>query len=93
MQQAIVIVIVLAAAVYAVWHWMPGMLKRRAARAIADGSERLGVTDAEGAQKLGEALAAPTGCGACARCEPACASGSSGAAPAEATARTPEGRP
>ena len=74
MQEAIVALIVIAAAAYAVWRWMPGALKRKAAGAIADGGQRLGVTDEAGAQKLSDALSAPSGCGACAKCAPSCAS-------------------
>ena len=64
MQQTVVAIIVLLAALYAVWRWLPAQLKRRAAHGIASSSERLGVTDAEGAQKLQQALQAPSGCGA-----------------------------
>ena len=73
MQETVVVLIVFVAAAYAVWHWMPAKLKRRAAGAIANGSQRLGVTDAAGAQKLSQSLAAPSGCGACAQCAPSCA--------------------
>ena len=82
MQEAVVALVVVLAAAYAVWHWLPGRLKRRAAGAIAEGSQRLGVTDAAGAQKLSATLAAPSGCGACAQCAPSCASGKQGAADA-----------
>jgi type II secretory pathway pseudopilin PulG len=74
MQEAIVILIVALAAAYAAWRWMPGVLKRKAAGAIAGGSQRLGMTDEAGAQKLSDALSAPSGCGACAQCAPSCAS-------------------
>ena len=73
MQEAIVALIVVVAAAYAAWRWMPGALKRKAAGAIAGGSQRLGMTDEAGAQKLSEALSAPSGCGACAKCAPSCA--------------------
>ena len=74
MQEVIVALIVVAAAAYAAWRWMPGTLKRKAAGAIAGGSQRVGLTDEAGAQKLSEALSAPSGCGACAKCAPSCAS-------------------
>ena len=74
MQEALVVLIVVVAAAYAAWRWMPGALRRKAAGAIAGGSQRLGMTDEAGAQKLSEALSAPSGCGACAKCAPSCAS-------------------
>ena len=74
MQEAIVALVVIAAAAYAAWRWMPNALKRKAAGAIAGGSQRLGMTDEAGAQKLSDALSAESGCGACAKCAPGCAS-------------------
>ncbi|ARU04374.1 hypothetical protein CCO03_06525 [Comamonas serinivorans] len=85
MQQLMVGLIVGAAAMYAVWHWLPARLKRRAAQAIAHGSERLGVTDAAGARQLQQSLQQPSGCGACARCEPACSTQPRAEAEAEGT--------
>ena len=73
MQEAIVALIVVLAAAYAAWRWMPVALKRKAAGAIAGGSQRLGMTDEAGAQKLSEALSAASGCGACSKCAPNCA--------------------
>ena len=73
MQEAIVALIVVVAAAYAAWRWMPVALKRKAAGAIAGGSQRLGMTDEAGAQKLSEALSAASGCGACSKCAPNCA--------------------
>ncbi len=57
MQGFIVTLIVLAAAMYAVWYWMPGSWRRALASRLAGRSERL-------AQAVGQA----PGCGACKTC-------------------------
>ena len=78
-QQILVALIVVLAAVYAVWRWMPGSWRRAAAGRLAAGSQRAGLVDAERAQKLAASLGKASGCGACDSCG-SCATGAGGKA-------------
>ena len=57
MQHAAVALIVALAALYAVWHWMPGRWRRALASRVAGRSER-----------LADVLAQQPGCGSCETC-------------------------
>ena len=67
-QQLIVGLIVLAAALSAVWRWMPAGWRRTAARQIAAGTRRAGLMDPTRANQLAAALTRSSGCGACDSC-------------------------
>jgi hypothetical protein len=67
-QQLIVGLIVAAAALYAVWRWMPAGWRRSAAHKLAVGSQRAGLVDEARAQTLAALLAKSSGCGACDTC-------------------------
>jgi hypothetical protein len=67
-QQIIVALIVALAAIYAVWHWMPGAWRRALAARVAAGSQRAGWVDAERAGRLAASLAKTSGCGSCESC-------------------------
>ena len=67
-QQLIVGLIVLAAALSAVWRWMPAGWRRIAARQIAAGTRRAGLVGPTRADQFAAALARSTGCGACDSC-------------------------
>jgi len=67
-QQIIVALIVAAAAIYALWRWMPAGWRRSAAGKLAAGSQRAGLVDAERAQRLADSLAKSSGCGSCDSC-------------------------
>lgn len=73
-QEIIVGLIVVMAAVYAVWRWMPAQWRRSAAAGLAAGSRRAGLVDAERAQALADSLAKTSGCGSCDSCG-SCATG------------------
>lgn len=85
-QQLIVGLIVFAAALSAVWRWMPAGWRRSAARGVAAGSQRVGLVDQADAAKLAASLAKTSGCGACDSCG-ACGKGA-GASAALAPAAT-----
>jgi hypothetical protein len=67
-QNIIVVLIVALAAVYAVWHWMPGRWRRALAARLAAGSQRAGLVDGEQARQLAASLAKTSGCGSCDDC-------------------------
>ncbi|VWX56313.1 conserved hypothetical protein [Burkholderiales bacterium 8X] len=78
-ENLVVGLIVAGAACYAVWRWMPAAWRRGAAALFARGSARVGLLDAERAQRLQTALSKSSGCGACDSCG-ACASPKAGTA-------------
>ncbi|MGJ7507962.1 DUF6587 family protein [Variovorax sp. GT1P44] len=84
-QQIVVALIVVLAAVYAVWRWMPGNWRRAAAARLAAGSQRAGLVDAERAQQLAASLGKTSGCGSC----DTCGSCSTGAGSRKDTDREP----
>jgi hypothetical protein len=67
-QHIIVALIVAAAALYAVWRWMPAGWRRGAAHRLASGTQRAGLVDAARAQQLAASLAKTSGCGSCDSC-------------------------
>jgi len=67
-QQLIVGLIVVLAAVYAVWRWMPGGWRRAAAARLAAGSQRAGLVDAQRAAAMAATLSKSAGCGSCDTC-------------------------
>lgn len=67
-QNLIVALIVLLAAVYAVWRWMPATWRRAAATRLAAGSHKAGLVDAQRAEALAASLAKNSGCGSCDSC-------------------------
>jgi len=67
-QQIVVGLIVGLAALYAMWHWMPGNWRRVAAGWFAAGSKRAGLVDEERARQLAASLGKSAGCGACESC-------------------------
>ena len=67
-QQLIVGLIVAAAALYAVWRWMPAGWRRGAARKFAAGTQRAGLIDQARADQLAASLAKTSGCGSCESC-------------------------
>ncbi len=67
-QQLIVGLIVCAAALYAVWRWMPAGWRRSAAHKLAAGSRRAGLVDQARADAIAASLAKASGCGACDSC-------------------------
>ncbi|MDM0043609.1 hypothetical protein QTH91_03865 [Variovorax dokdonensis] len=91
-QEAIVALIVVLAAAYLAWRWMPKRWRRAAAGQVAAGSQRAGLVDAEGAQLLAQSLAKDRGCGACASCSPTCASKGAGTATGHEAGRPASGR-
>jgi hypothetical protein len=68
-QQILVALIVAFAALYALWRWMPAGWRRAAAGTVAAGSQRAGLVDEEGAQRLASSLGKASGCGACDSCD------------------------
>jgi hypothetical protein len=68
-QEIIVGLIVAAAAISALWRWMPAGWRRSAAGKLAAGSQRAGLVDAERARQLADSLAKSSGCGACDSCD------------------------
>lgn len=74
MQNLIVYLIVGAAALYALWRWMPAPWRRGLAGRLATGSQRVGLLDARRAGRLAASLGRSSGCGACDSCE-GCAPG------------------
>ncbi len=81
-QQLIVGLIVAAAALYAVWRWMPAGWRRAAAQRLGSATQRAGLIDAGRADRLAASLAKPSGCGACDTC--------GGCGKAEEKASTPQ---
>jgi hypothetical protein len=73
-QEIIVGLIVAAAALYAVWRWMPAGWRRAAALRVAAGSQRAGLVDARQAGALAASLGKSSGCGSCDTCG-SCATG------------------
>jgi hypothetical protein len=67
-QQLIVGLIVAAAALYAVWRWMPAGWRRGAAQKLAAGTHRAGWVDEKRASELAASLAKTSGCGSCDSC-------------------------
>jgi hypothetical protein len=67
-QQIIVALIVLFAAVYALWRWTPAGWRRSAAGKLAAGTQRAGLVDAGQAERLAASLGKASGCGACDSC-------------------------
>ena len=68
LQNLIVFLIVLAAALYALWRWLPLVWRRGAARRLAAGAQNAGLIDAQRASQLAAALGQPAGCGTCQQC-------------------------
>ncbi|MES2186439.1 MAG: DUF6587 family protein [Pseudomonadota bacterium] len=66
-QQAIVALIVLAAAGWATWYWMPGRWRRGLASVLARASRRAGFGE-DGAARVAQALAETPGCSSCESC-------------------------
>jgi hypothetical protein len=76
LQNLLVILIVLIAALYALWRWaLPPTWRRGAARRLAASAESAGLANEEQARRMAASLAQSPGCGACAQCAPHCASG------------------
>ena len=67
-QQLIVGLIVAAAALYAVWRWMPAGWRRGAAQKLGAGTHRAGWVDEARAKELAASLAKTSGCGSCDSC-------------------------
>lgn len=80
-QNIVVFVIVAAAALYALWRWMPAGWRRGAAQQVAAGSQRAGWVDAQQAQKLAASLGKTSGCGSCDSCGSCATPGKDPAAP------------
>jgi len=87
MQQLAVFAIVVLAAVYAVWRWMPAAWRRGAARRLAAGSQRAGLVDAQQAERMAASLAKTSGCGDCDSCG-SCATPAAGAQEKNASSLT-----
>ncbi|MDR2991683.1 MAG: hypothetical protein LBU72_07145 [Burkholderiaceae bacterium] len=68
LQHLIVFLIVLAAALYALWRWLPRAWRRGAARRLAASAQNAGLIGARRADQLAAALDRPSGCGACRQC-------------------------
>jgi hypothetical protein len=66
-QQAIVALIVLGAACWAAWYWMPGRWRRGLASVLARASRRAGVGEDQAA-RVARALAETPGCSSCDSC-------------------------
>lgn len=88
-QQLIVGLIVAAAALYAVWRWMPAGWRRGAARKLAAGTQRAGLIDQTRADQLAASLAKTSGCGSCDSCGSCAPKKSAGADNAESHTPTP----
>ena len=88
-QQLIVGLIVAAAALYAVWRWMPAGWRRGAARKLAAGTQRTGLIDQTRADQLAASLAKTSGCGSCDSCGSCGPKKSAGADNAESHTPTP----
>lgn len=73
-QNLIVGLIVVFAALYAVWRWMPNGWRRNAASMFAAGTHKAGLVDAQRAEALAASLGKASGCGACDTCG-ACGTG------------------
>jgi len=82
-QQLIVGLIVAAAALYAVWRWMPAGWRRGAARKLAAGTQRTGLIDQTRADQLAASLAKTSGCGSCDSCGSCAPKKPAGAEPAD----------
>ncbi|QFZ83844.1 MULTISPECIES: DUF6587 family protein [Variovorax] len=88
-QQLIVGLIVAAAALYAVWRWMPAGWRRGAARKLAAGTQRAGLIDQTRADQLAASLAKTSGCGSCDSCGSCAPKKPAGAEPADSHSPTP----
>jgi len=91
LQHLIVFAIVIAAALYALWRWLPLAWRRGAARQLAACAENAGLIDAQRASRIAATLGQPAGCDACAQCA-GCQS-SQPAAEVSPTAFAPNPRP
>ncbi|WP_295529671.1 DUF6587 family protein [uncultured Pseudacidovorax sp.] len=68
MQNAVVALIVLVAAVYAAWHWMPAGWRRSLAPRMARWMARSGLVCEEREAKVARSLGQVGGCGSCDSC-------------------------
>jgi hypothetical protein len=83
-QNIAVALIVLGAAAWAVWYWMPARGRRALADALARGARRLGLR-AQGAERIAAVVGNAPGCGSCESCGSCAAPGTAD----KATARRP----
>ncbi|MDR0457617.1 MAG: hypothetical protein LBH10_01100 [Burkholderiaceae bacterium] len=67
LQRLIVFVIVIAAALYALWRWLPRAWRRGAARRLTTRAQNAGLIGARRASRISAALGRPAGCAACAQ--------------------------
>ncbi len=87
MQNAVVALIVLAAALYAAWRWMPAGWRRSLAPRMARWMARSGLVREEREAKVARSLSQTGGCGSCdscGTCGPTPAPGRDGARPSSA---------
>jgi len=68
LQNLIVFLIVMAAALYALWRWMPLTWRRSAAQRLTACAQSARLIDAQRASQLSSALAQSPDCGACSQC-------------------------
>lgn len=68
LQNLIVFLIVIVAALYALWRWLPLAWRRGAAQRITTGAQSAGLIDARRADQLSATLTQTPGCGACRQC-------------------------
>ena len=66
-QNIVVALIVLGAAGWAVWYWMPAPGRRALAGAVAQGARRMGLRT-QGAERIAAAVGKAPGCGSCESC-------------------------
>jgi hypothetical protein len=67
-QHLIVFLIVTAAALYALWRWLPPAWRRGTARRLIAAAQNAGLIGVRRADRLAAALDRPAGCGACRQC-------------------------
>jgi len=75
LQHLLVFLIVLIAALYALWRWLPQPWRRGAGRRLAGRAQSAGLINARQATRLSAALTRPSGCGACSQCGGGCQGG------------------
>jgi hypothetical protein len=69
MQNAIVFLVVIAAALYVLWRWMPTAWKHSVARRATHQIQSAGLIDSRKASEIASRISLPTACGACAQCK------------------------
>jgi hypothetical protein len=74
LQNLIVFLIVVAAALYALWRWLPLAWRLGVTRRLAAVAQRAGLIDAQRAQRLSTTLARSSDCASCSQCT-GCGSG------------------